>query len=222
MADDKSGDPTSTPDHRLSDEDRRVLLRLARDTVTSFLNHDAVPELPSGPALQALGAVFVTFRDRATGALRGCRGEVEARRPLAEAVMRTAIASATADPRFPPVTADELPGLHLEISRLTPMLPIKPDEIEVGRHGLMLRAGPFVGLLLPQVPVSQGWDRGAYLSGLCMKAGLPDRSWERDDIELLAFEAEVWEEGPGPGDAEQAGPGPHASPGGGPRDELHE
>jgi AmmeMemoRadiSam system protein A len=146
------------------------------------------------PALLQPGAAFVTLRRREDGELRGCRGEVLARSPLAKAATRTAVATALDDPRFAPVTGDELDDLHIEISVLTPMTPIRPEEVEVGRHGLMIRFGPYVGLLLPQVPVDHGWDRDRYLQGICQKAGLPLHTWKDPDAELYAFEAQVWGE----------------------------
>ncbi len=191
-----AGDPVAElPDGTgLCDDDRRLLLRLARSALTAYLSGDPPPTLPADNlALQRPCAVFVTLRD-GRGALRGCRGEMVARRPMGEAVLRTVLASATADPRFPPVTVEEVDGLCIEISALSPLRPITPDTVEVGRHGLMLRSGPYVGVLLPQVPVAQGWDRDAYLDGLCLKAGLPGRAWEAPGAELLAFEAEVWAE----------------------------
>jgi len=192
----RAGDPVAElPDGTgLSDADRRLLLRLARSALTAYLSGDPAPVVPTDrPALQRRCAVFVTLRD-GRGALRGCRGEMVARRPIGEAVLRTVLASATADPRFPPVTVEEVDRLRIEISALSPLRPITPDAVEVGRHGLMLRCGPFVGVLLPQVPVAQNWDRDGFLDGLCLKAGLPGRAWEAPGSELLAFEAEVWEE----------------------------
>ncbi len=105
-----------------------------------------------------------------------------------------AIASATDDPRFLPVTIDELPSLHIEISALTPMEPIHPDAVVVGRHGLMIFKGPRSGLLLPQVPLAYAWNREQYLDALCRKAGLPPGAWSDADVKLYAFEAEVWGE----------------------------
>jgi uncharacterized protein (TIGR00296 family) len=104
------------------------------------------------------------------------------------------VASATDDPRFPPVTADEVPLLWIEISALGPMHPIRPEAIEIGRHGLMIVRRSQMGLLLPQAPVSYGWDRTEYLEKLCRKAKLPSRGWEMDDIMLFGFESEVWGE----------------------------
>jgi AmmeMemoRadiSam system protein A len=104
------------------------------------------------------------------------------------------IASATTDPRFYPVHAEEVEDLHIEISALTPMKPIKPEEVVVGQHGLMISQGFYSGLLLPQVPLEQGWNHDQYLRGLCAKAGLSPNAWKSPDTRLYSFEAEVWGE----------------------------
>jgi uncharacterized protein (TIGR00296 family) len=104
------------------------------------------------------------------------------------------VAAALEDPRFAPVTRDELSALRFEISALTTPRPIRPEEVVVGTHGLLLHRETTLGLLLPQVPVEQGWDRGAFLEGLCHKAGVPEGSWRGPELSLSAFEAEVWSE----------------------------
>jgi AmmeMemoRadiSam system protein A len=176
-------------------EDKQALLRLARQTLASYLGNGAPPDFkPTSPALAEQRAAFVTLRVRETGDLRGCIGEVFAREPLWECVRNMAVAAATEDPRFLPVTIDEVPELHIEISALTPMKPIKPEEVVVGRHGLMIVKGFDRGLLLPQVPEEQGWDREQFLRGLCLKARLPSNAWKDKDTQLFSFEAEVWGE----------------------------
>ena len=195
------------PPHRQSDSrpsppmkpipavDRQALLRLARRSIREHAEHGTYPEIPTGSgALLRPRAAFVTLRHRETGALRGCVGQVTPQGPLADAVMRMAVAAATEDPRFPPVELDELPHLRIEISALAPMEPVPPDDVQVGRHGLLLRWHGQSGLLLPQVPVDQGWSREAFLTGVCRKAGVPDGTWLEDDAELLGFEAESWAE----------------------------
>lgn len=179
----------------LSAEDKRTLLRLAREALEGCLAGGSlrVPRVES-PALLEPRAAFVTLRRRDNGDLRGCRGEYVARRPLVESVVEGAIAAGCDDPRFPPVTAKELPGLQIEINALTPVHRIRPDQVEVGRHGLLIVLGRFKGLLLPEVPVRYGWDRERYLRGLCFKAGLPEDSWKAESAELYAFEAESWGE----------------------------
>lgn len=180
---------------QLSAEDKRTLLRIARRSLIDYLGGGRLPVCPTdSPAFLVPRAVFVTLRHRETGKLRGCRGESVARQPLVESVADMAIAAATDDPRFPPVTLDEVSDLQIEISMLSPMRPIRPDDVVVGRHGLMIVRGRHRGLLLPQVPEAHGWDREAFLRWTCRKAGLPETDWQLDDTQLYAFECAVWEE----------------------------
>ncbi len=186
--------------------DRRALLDIARDAIRARVapatGRDVIapgptPQAPV-PRPQAQGPndplsrpspAFVTLRRG--DQLRGCIGHLEADRPLADVVARAAVAAATEDPRFPPVTAAELDELAVEISVLGPMqLVTDPMTIEVGRHGLVVHSGANRGLLLPQVASEWGWDRETFLEQLCMKAGLPRGAWRT--AELFTFEAEVF------------------------------
>lgn len=179
----------------LSADDKRFLLALSRETLNAYLAGHRLPSHhTTAPGLLAPRATFVTLRRRENGELRGCRGERIARRSLVESVVNNTIASAVDDPRFEPVRLGEVPGLHIEISALTPPHPIKPEDVVVGRHGLIVTAGHAAGLLLPQVPGQFHWDREAFLRGVCEKAGLPDDAWKWRGIRLEGFEAEVWEE----------------------------
>jgi len=179
----------------LTGDEKAMLLQLARVAIETYLRTGVeLKHETSSAALLQQRAVFVTLRRRDTGELRGCRGQSIARQPLVDAVIHSAIASATDDPRFPPVTLDELPGLHIEISALTPLRPIRPGEVEVGRHGLMIIKDGYAGLLLPQVPARYGWDARQFLQALCQKAGLPAGAWRADDAQLFSFESEIWEE----------------------------
>lgn len=157
----------------LSAEDKTALLDLARRTVAAAASGDDLPNLrnPNGP-LREKGAVFVTLRSG--GELRGCIGHIEAHVPLWESVRDMAAAAAERDTRFPPVRPEEVPGLEFEISVLSPMTPLRPDEIVVGTHGLYVRRdGVASGLLLPQVAVEWEWDAGEFLRRTFEKAGLP-------------------------------------------------
>jgi AmmeMemoRadiSam system protein A len=181
----------------LNQADQQTLLTLSRDTLQEYLSNRRVPHFePASPALLELRATFVTLRHKQTLDLRGCRGEIEAQYPLWESVQRVSILSATDDPRFPPMVLKELADIHIEISALTPMrLAHSPDEVIVGQHGVLIRAGGRGGLFLPQVPVEQGWDHDEYLSTLCwMKAGLPADAWRKPGVQLYIFEAEIFEE----------------------------
>jgi AmmeMemoRadiSam system protein A len=176
-------------------DDKRVLLALSRETLTAHLSGRGMPSYRStSAALRAPRATFVTLRRRDSGDLRGCRGERVARWPLIESVMHMTIASAVDDPRFEPVRLHEVPGLHIEISALTPPQPIRPEDVVVGRHGLIVMAGHTAGLLLPQVPEAYGWTREQFLRGVCEKAGLAPDAWRKSWVRLEAFEAEVWGE----------------------------
>lgn len=157
----------------LSPEDRNTLLELARQTVAAAAGGGDLPTLrnPNGP-LREKGAVFVTLR--IGDDLRGCIGHVEAHVPLWESVRDMAAAAAARDSRFPPVRPDELPRLRFEISVLSPLTPIRPDEIVVGTHGLYVRRdGVASGLLLPQVAVEWEWTADEFLRRTFEKAGLP-------------------------------------------------
>lgn len=182
------------PDPPLGEEDRQTLLRIAREAVAQAVQGKPLPELQvSSPWLWLPRACFVTLTKG--GHLRGCRGEIWPRSDLAHAVQRVAVLSALDDPRFPPVTAEELPYLEYEISILSPLRPVeRVEEIVVGRDGLFILAGGRTGLLLPQVPVEQGWDREAFLRAICLKAGLPEDAYRWPDARLFRFEAEVFGE----------------------------
>lgn len=186
----------SPPGRRyLTDAERTELLRIARRAATGWLRERRVPqESPESDKLNAPGAAFVTLTEE--GRLRGCIGYTEARAPLYRTVQECAVASATEDPRFLPMSADELGGVRIEISVLTPLVPVRADAVEVGVHGLMVTRGGRRGLLLPQVPAEHGWDREKFLSQVCLKAGLPGDAW-RKGAELYSFTAEVFGEGAG-------------------------
>lgn len=179
----------------LAPADRETLLCVARQTLIDYFAGDEEAEFETVvPALLAPGACFVTLWDRASGELRGCRGEVMAHQPLIAAVAQMAVAAAIDDPRFMPVRAAELPQLRIEISVLSPMYPIRPEEVELGRHGLLVLCGGHRGLLLPQVPIEHGMDRLEFLRAVCWKAGLPEDAWQRPGTELFGFTTDAWEE----------------------------
>lgn len=121
--------------------------------------------------------------------------------PLAEAVIDSAINAATADPRFPPVTMDELGNMTIEVSVLTSPEPLKlenpkdaPNHIEIGNDGLIVERGAFKGLLLPQVPVEWQWDEEEFLCHCCIKAGLPPDTWLLKGTTIYKFQAIVFSE----------------------------
>ena len=148
------------------------------------------PELESTILNAELGA-FVTLKKE--GRLRGCIGNVVGNAPLIATIERMAGAAAFEDPRFPPLTVDELDNLEIEVSVLGPLtLCPDPNLIEVGRHGLYIRKSMHSGLLLPQVATEQGWDRETFLDQTCVKAGLPKGAWRKAKTEIWWFEAEIF------------------------------
>lgn len=187
--------------------ERKELLRLARLTLSHYLRTgQVVPYSTSSLWLRSPAAVFVTLRQRPAarvmgeppelGALRGCIGQIEIEEPLYLAVQYTTIKAATTDPRFHPVTQEELDGITIEISILSPMRPVdSPDEILLGQDGLLLEGNHRRGLLLPEVPVNYGWGKEEFVSALHDKAGLPDHSWP-GRARLFAFTTETFEDPP--------------------------
>ena len=178
----------------LSLSDKQSLLTLARITLTSYVRRGELPEfIPGSPALKEPGAAFVTLKSR--GQLRGCIGQLRPTTELYRSVVEMTVSSCSRDMRFKPVKPEELPSIRLEISVMSPFIRVKGvDEIEVGRDGLYLAYGGRSGVLLPQVPEEQGWDRDEYLTGICRKAGLPDKTWEKEEAELYRFTAQVFSE----------------------------
>jgi AmmeMemoRadiSam system protein A len=136
---------------------------------------------------------FVTLKKN--GLLRGCIGRIVADTALYKLISQVVIDSALNDPRFPPVRYEELKDIEIEISVLTPFTEIENlEEIEVGKHGLMIRKGFYSGLLLPQVPLEYGWDRETFLKHICLKAGLPPDAYKEKDVLLYKFSAIVFSE----------------------------
>lgn len=180
----------------LNQEQRSRLLRIARQSIESVLDGRR-PELDLGALdddLRRPSGAFVTLNERG-GELRGCIGSIEAVAPLAQAVSSSAVSAAFRDPRFYPVTKDELPTLHIEISVMSPIVPVTDvAAIEVGRDGLIVSRGSRAGLLLPQVATEYGWDRETFLRQTCVKAGLPPESWQSSDCRIEKFSAEVFGE----------------------------
>jgi AmmeMemoRadiSam system protein A len=181
----------------LSEEERRLLLRVAREALAAhFAGHPYRPPEAGGAVGEPRGA-FVSLHRRDDDDLRGCVGQMESALPLVETVARMAVAAATHDGRFEAVTRDELPDLLVEISALGPMRAVTPEEVEVGRDGLVVSYADRRGVLLPQVPLEHGWDRETFLGKTCGKAGLPADTWRRPDVTLVAFTAEVFGEDAG-------------------------
>ncbi len=176
----------------LTAEEKKELLRLAKQAVELYVREGKVLNYHTENARfwEEKGA-FVTIKKR--GQLRGCIGHIEPILPLYLTIIRCAILAATEDPRFNPVEVGELNSLSYEISVLTtPQRINNPREVVVGRHGLIISREGKRGVLLPQVPVEEGWDRETFLTQVCLKAGLPANAWRLPGSELYVFEAIVF------------------------------
>jgi len=173
-------------------EERKRLLAVARQSILAILEERqaAVPD-PSAH-LSELRGVFTTLYLH--GKLRGCVGFPAPIMPLYRAVVESARAAASEDPRFLPIRREEAPDLQISLSILSPVEPIRADKVEVGRHGLVISQLGRRGLLLPQVPVEHGWNSMTFLEQTCLKAGLPADAWQAG-ARIEAFTAEVFSEG---------------------------
>jgi len=180
---------------RLSPEARRALLGLARGTLEAHFRGEPPPRLASDRS-DTFGqprGLFVTLRRGED--LRGCIGTVAARGEITRVVSEYALRAALEDPRFPPLTPEELPGVTLEISVLGAPREISgPEDVEIGRDGLIVEAGGRRGLLLPQVAPEWGFDATTFVEEVCRKAGLPPDAWRAEGTRLFAFGAEVFAE----------------------------
>jgi len=178
-----------------TDQEKKELLRVSRETLNTYLNNFSEPHFETtSENLLKNYACFVTLNDKKTNELRGCRGETTASRPLIQSVVKMTIASAVDDPRFFPVILKEVPDIKIEINVLSEMYEITVDEVEVGKHGLLIKKGYLAGLLLPQVPIHNNWDKEKYLRQLCKKAGLSTDAWQSPDTNLYGFETSEWSE----------------------------
>ncbi len=183
-------------DYSLPKADQAELLKLARQSAETAVRQHSLLEPLAQPASDLLldeRGAFVTLKKR--GELRGCIGYVSAMKPLYVTVRDVAAFAALRDPRFPPVGTSELGELHYEVSVLSSFRRVTDvKQIEVGRHGLFIKKGIYEGVLLPQVPVEQGWNRNTFLEQVCVKAGLPVNAWKNEDTDLFMFTALVFAE----------------------------
>ena len=186
----------------LKKEEGEELLRAAREAISHYFEFREEPSILKGVDLdkyQEARGVFVTLRKGKE--LRGCIGFPLPLYPLGKAVVKAAIAAAFDDPRFPPLSKDELGEVEIELSVLTvpEQIEVKDaseylEKIKIGRDGLIIKYGGNSGLLLPQVPGEQGWGIEEYLNGICMKAGLAPGTWREGGVTLEAFQAQIFEE----------------------------
>ncbi len=176
----------------LSDKDKEALRHIAKTVIESKARGKPVPAFViDSQILKEKRGAFVTINKG--GQLRGCIGYIQAYKPLYQTVEEMAAQAAFNDPRFDPVTERELPELEIEISVLTPLRRIKDiEEIEVGKHGILIEKGFHSGLLLPQVATEYGWDRKTFLEHTCLKAGLPTDTWKDRDVVISIFSADIF------------------------------
>lgn len=170
-------------------EERKILLRLAHDSIESAFENREISLDPPSPHLAESRGAFTTIYLR--GQLRGCVGYVFPVASVYRTVAETARAAAFEDTRFWPVTHEEAPELEVSLSILSPIELIQAEQVEVGKHGLLVSHHGHRGLLLPQVPVEHQWDRITFLEQTCRKAGLPLDAWQKGAT-LEAFIAEVF------------------------------
>ncbi len=179
----------------MDNNQRQILLKIARDTVKAVLTGGALPKSKSSdPELNAHCGCFVTLKNQEQ--LRGCIGQFTSDSPLLELVVEMAKASATGDPRFfdDPITADELEQLDIEISVLSPLKQTDdPLSLRLGVDGIYIKKGFAAGCFLPQVATETGWSKEEFLSYCCAhKAGLPADAWKDPSTKVYLFTAEVF------------------------------
>lgn len=189
-----TADPPASDTPGLNEQERAQLLTIARTTIAQCAQGTTALPIPgdvTSEKLTALGGAFVTIKRG--GTLRGCIGNVHPIKPIYLTVQDAARAAATQDPRFLPVTPDELSDLTVEISVLSPLQRLeRVDDLQVGVHGLYIRRHGVSGLLLPQVAREHGWDRETFLAYTCQKAKLPPDAWRNPTTECFIFKAEVF------------------------------
>jgi len=183
-----------------SDSDGIELVKMARKTVTEFLeNNSKINEDRFNSKFDFTAGVFVTLNKQ--DLLRGCIGYPLPVKKLSEGLVDAAISAATHDTRFVPVTADELDKIIFEVTVLTPPVEIKVKqpseylkEIKVGRDGLIIENEYTSGLLLPQVPIEYGWNTKEFLEYTCQKAGLEKNAWKSKDTKISKFQGVIFKE----------------------------
>jgi len=177
----------------LSEDDRKVILGLVRRAVEEAVCRDRLlGEVPPTELFSRRSGVFVTLQRKQR--LRGCIGVTEPRESLGEALVRCAAGAAREDPRFDRVLPEEMNDLEIEVSLLSALVLLRPEEIEIGTHGLLVEQGARRGLLLPQVAVEHHLDRERFLEETCCKAGLPSTAWQEPGTRIYGFTCEILRE----------------------------
>lgn len=184
-----------------SDEEGAIAVQIARRVIEAAVLSENPGEIDIPKSFKDNGGVFTTINRYPSGDLRGCIGYSEPILPIVSAIVRTAKSAALKDTRFRPLHEDELKKITVSVSFLTKPEHILYDDpkelpglVNIGKHGLIVKNERASGLLLPQVPVEQGWDSEVFLNQVCVKAGLPHKIWRSRKVDLYTFTAEVFEE----------------------------
>jgi AmmeMemoRadiSam system protein A len=177
----------------LGNRERKLLLALARRALeTAVRDREPLQDFPDDEILRQPGGAFVTLHHR--GRLRGCVGQLPSKDTLAEVVAHCSKAAALEDPRFEEVSTVELPGIEIEISVLSVPVDVTPEQIQPGKHGLIVSCGLKRGVLLPQVAAQFHWNAQQFLEETCSKADLARDAWKDPATQVEAFTAEVFSE----------------------------
>lgn len=178
----------------------RNAVQFARVVVEAFVKNGAIPSANLSELFNQERGVFITIHTHPSHDLRGCIGIPQPIMPLKDAIVDSA-KSATRDPRFPPLNENELDNIIIEVTILTQPELIEVDRpkeylshIEIGRDGLIAEQGFFKGLLLPQVPIEQQWNKEEFLSNTCMKAGLMPDAWFNKNTKIYKFSGQIFSE----------------------------
>lgn len=190
-------------------EEGKFLVELARQSIETYLDKGSKPETPEVPEkLKQSRGVFVTLRKNEE--LRGCIGRPFPTQSLVDGIIDSAINSAVGDPRFPSLEKDGLKDVSIEVSVLTPPEVIEvetprdyPEKVRVGEDGLIVERSGGKGLLLPQVPIEQGWDAEEFLTNTCLKAHLKPDCWLKKDVKIKKFSAQIFAEKDPSGEVEE-------------------
>ncbi len=182
----------------LSEEQGKILLRLARETIGERLGTEEVLALPHDPGLEVEYGTFVTLK--INGVLRGCIGNILPDGSVAEGIKRNAKNAAFHDSRFPPLTAEELAKVHIDISVLSQPQSLDYrdgddliSKLQPGRDGVILRLGMAAATFLPQV-WEQLPDPQLFLAHLCQKAGLSPTAWQDSHPKIEIYQVQCFEE----------------------------
>jgi AmmeMemoRadiSam system protein A len=174
----------------LSEEERRAILALARQALTEAVcDGRLLAPFPTEGIFSTRCGVFVTLHAR--GKLRGCIGVIDGHEPLGESIVRCTASAALQDPRFTQMLPEEVLESEIEVSLLSPLQRILPEEIQVGKHGLVVEQGMRRGLLLPQVAVEHHLDRERFLEETCGKAGFSRDAWKNPETAIYGFTCEI-------------------------------